>query len=212
MERLYGQDLAQSLRGGRVQPPELLTLVTEVGAALEEAWAHDLVHRDLKPHNLFYAEQPDGTRAWKVLDFGVAALGDHAGSLTQGHIVGTPAYMAPEQARGERVDYRADLYALAAIAYRCLTGRPVCAAGDLHAVLYEVVHRAPIQPSKLANLDPDVDAVLAIGLAKDPADRFGRVTELRDALGDALGMRLDPKIRQRADELVARHPWGTVKT
>jgi len=208
MERLHGQDLAQLLRGTRLSPEQLLELLAEVGVALEEAWEHGLVHRDLKPHNLFWAEQPGG-HAWKVLDFGVAALEDHGGTLTQGHIVGTPAYMAPEQARGERVDYRADLYALAAIAYRCLTGRPVCSSGDVHAVLYEVVHRTPPRPSDVARLDPDVDAVLAIGLAKDPADRWGKVEELRGALADALAGRLDARIRQRAELVVARHPWGT---
>ena len=208
MERLHGQDLAQRLRGARLQPDQLLDLLAEVGAALEEAWEQGLVHRDLKPHNLFCADQPDG-RVWKVLDFGIAALEDHGGTLTQGHIVGTPAYMAPEQARGERVDYRADLYGLSAIAYRCLTGRPVCTSGDMHAVLYEVVNRMPPRPSEVARLDPDVDAVLAIGLAKDPAERWGRVEELRSALADALVGRLDAKLRQRADVLVARHPWST---
>jgi hypothetical protein len=208
MERLHGQDLAQLLRGTRLVPEQLIVLLAEVGAALEEAWEHGLVHRDLKPHNLFWAELRDG-HAWKVLDFGVAALEDHGGTLTQGHIVGTPAYMAPEQARGERVDYRADLYALAAIAYRCLTGRPVCTSGDVHSVLYEVVHGMPPRPSSVAKLDPDVDAVLAIGLAKDPAERWARVDELRSALADALVGRLDPQIRQRADVLVARQPWST---
>jgi serine/threonine-protein kinase len=207
MERLRGQDLAQYLRGTRLTPEQLLELLAEVGAALEEAWEHGLVHRDLKPHNLYSAEEPDG-RVWKVLDFGVASLQDHGGTLTEGHIIGTPAYMAPEQARGERVDYRADLYALSAIAYRCLTGRPVCSSGDIHAVLYEVVHRTPPRPSTVAKLDPDVDAVLAIGLAKDPAERWARVEELRSALADALVGRLDPRIRQRADALLARHPWS----
>jgi serine/threonine-protein kinase len=124
MERLRGQDLAQLLRGGSVSPHVLLAMLGQVGAALEQAWANGVVHRDLKPHNVFLCD--DGT--WKVLDFGVAALDEHSGTLTQGKVVGTPAYMAPEQARGEKVDHRADLYALAAIAYRWLTGAPCAAA------------------------------------------------------------------------------------
>jgi eukaryotic-like serine/threonine-protein kinase len=206
MERLRGADLAQSLRDSRMPPDELDELLGQVGAAIEEAWAHGIVHRDLKPQNLFRAEHGDD-RVWKVLDFGVAALGDHAGTLTLGHAVGTPAYMAPEQARGERVDHRADVYALAAISYRWLTGRPVCTGPDLHASLYRIVHRMPAQPSVLAGLHPDVDAVLAIGLAKDPAARFDTAAALRGALRDAVAGRLDPALRDRAAALIAAHPW-----
>jgi serine/threonine-protein kinase len=151
----------------------------------------------------------DGT--WKVLDFGVAALDDHSGTLTQGKVVGTPAYMAPEQARGEKVDHRADLYALAAIAYRWLTGRPVCGGKDLHAALYQTVHVMPQRPSSLAELHEDVDDALALGLAKDPHARWTSVGELRDALAAALAGDLDPRIRRRARDLITAHPWGAVR-
>jgi serine/threonine-protein kinase len=208
MERLRGQDLAQILREGRLAPDELLELLAQVGAAVEEAWGRGIVHRDLKPQNLFRAEQAPRPPAWKVLDFGVAALADHGGTLTHGHVVGTPAYMAPEQARGERVDHRADLHALAAIAYRCLTGRPVASGPDAHAALYQVVHAMPARPSALASLPVEVDAVLAVGLAKDPAQRFDRVGELRDALAAALDSRLAPALRDRAAAILARHPWS----
>jgi serine/threonine-protein kinase len=209
MELLHGHDLAHLLRDDpRLPHDELVALLAQVGTALAEAWQLGIVHRDLKPHNLFRAES-DGGRAWKVLDFGVAALADHSGTLTHGHVVGTPAYMAPEQARGEHVDHRADLYALAAIAYRCLTGRPVCSGPDMHASLYQIVHGAPVRPSAVAELPADVDAALAIGLAKDPVDRFDSAAELRDALADALAGTLDPELRDRAAGLVARSPWGT---
>ena len=210
MERLFGETLAQVLRGPALAPDQLVEMLAQVGTAIEEAWEHGIIHRDLKPHNVFRADQPGG-RIWKVLDFGVAALSDHTGTLTQGHVIGTPAYMAPEQARGERVDHRADVYALAAIAYRWLTGRPVCAGGDLRASLYQVVHATPARPSALADLHPDVDAVIAIGLAKAPDDRWSRVAELRDALARAFEGQLDPRIRERAAELVTRHPWGSVR-
>jgi serine/threonine-protein kinase len=207
MERLRGQDLSHLLRGGSVSPSVLLTMLAQAGAALEQAWASGIVHRDLKPHNLFLCD--DGT--WKVLDFGVAALEEHSGTLTQGKIVGTPAYMAPEQARGEKVDHRADLYALAAIAYRWLTGRPVCSGKDLHAALYQTVHVMPLRPSSLAELHEDVDDALALGLAKDPAVRWTTVGDLRDALAGALAGELDPRIRRRARDLIAAHPWGAVR-
>lgn len=207
MERLVGEDLAQLLRSTRLPHDDLLALVEQVGAALEEAWEHGIVHRDLKPHNVFRHQDGSGS-TWKVLDFGIAALADHTGTLSEGHIVGTPAYMAPEQARGERVDRRADLYALSAIAYRWLTGRPVC-SGDAQAVLYQIVHVAPVRPGAVAALEPDVDAVLAIGLAKNPAHRWSSAAELHDALAAALVGRLDARNRARAAELVKQTPWAT---
>ena len=207
MERLHGHDLAHHLRSGGLSRDGLDMLLAQVGAALEEAWAQGIVHRDLKPQNLFLA---DGG-GWKVLDFGVAALSDHAGTLTQGHVVGTPAYMSPEQAKGERVDHRADVYALAAVAYRWLTGRPVCGGRDLHAALYQTVHVMPQKPSTLAELSDDVDAVLAIGLVKDPAKRWSSVRDLRAALATATSGDLDPAVRRRAEDLLADHPWGAVR-
>jgi serine/threonine-protein kinase len=211
MERLHGHDLAHHLRSGRMPAASLDILLAQVGAALEEAWQHEIVHRDLKPQNLFLADGT-GEPSWKVLDFGIAALGDHAGTLTQGHVVGTPAYMAPEQARGERVDYRADVYALAAIAYRWLTGRPVCATRDLHTALYQTVHVMPQRPSELASeLHADVDAALAIGLVKDPNLRWQRASDLRVAIASALDGTLDPALRDRATEILASHPWGAVR-
>jgi serine/threonine-protein kinase len=212
MERLRGHDLAHHLRSGKMSPAALIDMLAQVGAALEEAWAKGIVHRDLKPQNLFLADGDGGKPTWKVLDFGVAALDDHAGTLTQGKVVGTPAYMAPEQARGERVDHRADVYALAAISYRWLTGRPVCAGKDLHNALYQTVHVMPQQPTSLvAELHVDVDAVLAIALSKQPNDRWNSVGELRVTLAAAFDGKLDPRTRRRAADLVAKHPWGAAR-
>jgi serine/threonine-protein kinase len=211
MERLRGNDLAHHLRSGKLTLAALDEMLEQVGAAVEEAWSKGIVHRDLKPQNLFLVEDR-GRPHWKVLDFGVAALEDHSGTLTQGKVVGTPAYMAPEQARGERVDHRADVYAIAAIAYRWLTGRPVVSGRDLHNALYQTVHVMPQAPSSLAaELHEDLDRVLAIGLVKDPALRFDSVKELRAALAAAANGLLDPKLRVRAAKLVEKHPWGAVR-
>jgi serine/threonine-protein kinase len=207
MERLHGHDLAHHLRSGKMSPAALLDMLAQVGSAVEEAWAKGIVHRDLKPQNLFLAD----SIGWKVLDFGVAALDDHSGTLTQGKVVGTPSYMAPEQARGERVDYRADIYALTAITYRWLTGRPVVTGKDLHNALYQTVHVMPQQPSSLTELHADVDYVLAIGLCKEPNERWQTVGELRVALEVALGGNLDPRARRRGADLVGKHPWGAVR-
>src|SRR5262245_1827578 len=157
MERLRGFDLAHHLRRHRrLGIPNVLVLVQEIAAGLDAARAAGIVHRDIKPHNLFLSER-DGHFAWKVLDFGVSKLAGRSGTLTRGHVVGTPGYMAPEQARGEEVDHRADLYALAAIAYRALTGQPPFTAKDVPATLHEVVYRMPAQPSTILDLPADID-------------------------------------------------------
>lgn len=208
MERLRGHDLAHQLRRQRrLQMIHAITLVDHVSIGLEAARAAGIVHRDLKPHNVFFAEAGE-KRVWKILDFGVSKVGG-SGTLTKGHVVGTPAYMAPEQAKGEDVDHRADVYSLAAILYRALTGHPAFTGKDVPSTLYDVVYRVPTQPSILAPLPADVDRVLAIGLAKDKADRFATATELAAWMNLAVVEGLSHEQRHRADELAAKQPWGT---
>jgi serine/threonine-protein kinase len=208
MERLRGHDLAHQLRRQRrLQLPQAQMLAEHVAVGLEAARTAGIVHRDLKPHNVFFAEAA-GERRWKILDFGVSKAGG-SGTLTKGHVVGTPAYMAPEQARGEDVDHRADVYSLAAILYRAVTGHPAFSGKDVPTTLYDVVYRVPTQPSMLAPLPGDVDRVLAVGLAKDTRDRFATAAELAEWLTAAIHDSLTAEQRRRADELVSRHPWGT---
>src|SRR5688572_4426919 len=154
-------------------------MVTQVAGVLEEARANDIVHRDLKPQNLFWTRleavaDPDAgdpgdgdpdDHIWKVLDFGVSKLGIDAGTLTRGHVIGTPGYMAPEQARGIAVDHRADIFALAAISYRALTGRPAFSGDEYPKIMFDIVYRQPTRPGEHAPLPVDVDLALAIGLA-----------------------------------------------
>jgi eukaryotic-like serine/threonine-protein kinase len=207
MERLRGADLADQLRRQRrLALPATKILVDQVAIGLEAARVAGIVHRDLKPHNVFFAED-GGLRRWKILDFGVSKAGG-SGTLTQGHVVGTPAYMAPEQARGEDVDHRADVYSLAAIIFRAITGHPVFSGKDVPSTLYDVVYRVAMRPSALAELPPDVDRVLALGLAKDPRERFGFALELARWFSAAVAQGLDHDQRRRADDLIARYPWG----
>ncbi|MFN0248614.1 MAG: serine/threonine-protein kinase [Kofleriaceae bacterium] len=208
MERLRGHDLAHQLRRQRrLQPNQAAVVVEHVAQGLEAARLAGIVHRDLKPHNVFMAEQGK-QRTWKILDFGVSKSGG-SGTLTKGHVVGTPAYMAPEQARGEDVDHRADVYSLAAILYRSVTGHPAFTGKDVPTTLYDVVFRVPTQPSMLAPLPADIDRVLAIGLAKNIADRFDNALQLSQWFAHAIESKLSPEQRERADELIARQPWGT---
>jgi serine/threonine-protein kinase len=205
MERLRGHDLAHQLRRQRrLKLDDAQIVADHVAQGLEAARVAGIVHRDLKPHNVFFAQ--DGR--WKILDFGVSKAGG-TGTLTKGHVIGTPAYMAPEQARGEDVDHRADVYSLAAILYRAITGHPAFTGKDVPTTLYDVVYRVPTQPSLLISLPADIDRVLALGLAKNASDRFASAIELAAWFHAALRENLSPAQRRRADDLVAKHPWGT---
>ncbi|NVB79538.1 MAG: serine/threonine protein kinase [Kofleriaceae bacterium] len=204
MERLHGQTLGELLRREpRLPPAETLEVMRHAAAGIDAAAAAGIVHRDLKPQNLFHTAEG----LWKILDFGVATLRGDSGTLTQGEAVGTPYYMAPEQAQGLRVDSRADLYALAAIAYRALTGRYPFTGPDTPALLYAVVHRMPPRPGELADLHPDVDRWFALALAKSPDARFATGEAFVVALQAALAGELDPKLRRRGDALIRKQPW-----
>jgi serine/threonine-protein kinase len=203
MERLHGKTLGELSRAGPMTGAPLAAMVDEVGEALDRARAAGVVHRDLKPHNLFRCD--DGT--WKILDFGVALLGAPSGTLTRGAAVGTPAYMAPEQARGEAVDHRADLYALGAVIYRCLTGRVPFVARDTPALLYAVVHIMPLRPSAFGPVSPQIEAFLHIALAKSRDARFESGAELAAAFAAASRGALPEALQRRARRLAQQLPW-----
>jgi eukaryotic-like serine/threonine-protein kinase len=205
MERLDGRPLSELLRSKRaLAVPEVVDLIRQIGAGITAAGAAGVVHRDLKPQNVLR----HGDR-WKILDFGIARAADEGDTLTAGQIVGTPSYMAPEQASGGTIAHTTDLYALAAIAYRVLTGHPPFSGGELAEVLYRVVHTPPRRPTDLApRLPHEVDLVLAIGLAKQPADRFATAAELADALAAALAGELPLDVRHRGFALVRAGSWA----
>jgi hypothetical protein len=180
MERLHGVDLATRLRSehqNRMPSDELVVLIDQVARGLEVARLAGVVHRDLKPHNLFHH---DGS-VWKILDFGVSKVLDSEGTLTGEGIVGTPQYMAPEQAVGGQVTHLADVYALGAIAYRCLTGRSPFKGKDIAELVYQVVHTPPIRPSTLGRVSTAIEDVLAVAMAKDPKQRFSSALEFAQA-------------------------------
>jgi serine/threonine-protein kinase len=196
------------LRGRRrLALRETIDLVTQVADGLEAAREAGIVHRDLKPSNLFRADG-EGATTWKILDFGVSKLEGSAGTLTRDQVVGTPGYMAPEQARGGEVDHRADVYGLAAVCYRCVTGSAAFAGSDVPALLYRVVHEMPARPTAIAELPGDVELVLAIGLAKQPDERFETAAELAEALTAAARHELPAVLRARARRLLVHTPWA----
>jgi serine/threonine-protein kinase len=209
MERLRGVDLAEVLRRRRqLTLRAVVVLARQAGRGLTAAHAVGVVHRDVKPRNLFRAELPGGKRTWKVLDFGVSKLAHTSDTLTGGALVGTPAFMAPEQALRGAVTPLSDLHALGVVCYRALTGRPPFAGLALPDTLYKVVHTMPPRPSAVVAVPPAIDDVLMIALAKDPAARFQTATELADALAAAAVGKLGRALARRAAELEELHPWS----
>ena len=210
MERLHGGTLAELLRREpRLPADELRALARQIGAALDAAAAAGVVHRDVKPTNLFRSDDGGagvGAGMWKILDFGVARIAAEPAPDERG-VIGTPHYMAPEQALGQPAGPRADLHALGAIAYRCATGCHPYDAADTAALLYAIVHRMPARPGALAELPADLDRFCAIALAKSPDERFATGAALARALDTALAGALDPATRERADALIRRRPW-----
>jgi len=190
MELLEGQDLALHLqRQSLLGLPALLELATQVGEGLDAAAEADIVHRDIKPQNIFLTAQQGQGLSCKILDFGVArAMSGHA-TLTVGEaVMGTPAYMAPEQAVGKPVDHRADLHALVAVLYRACTGFVPFTGDNSQAILYSVVHKMPTPPSKRGNLPLSLDAFFRKGFAKAPKDRYQSGKELWQALERAISV------------------------
>jgi len=189
MEYLKGQDLQCILaRDERLPLRQTASILAQTCDALTEAHALHIVHRDLKPANLRIARTRDGQDFVKVLDFGLAKLiGEDAspGETGEGHIVGTPYYMAPEQIRAEDVDGRCDLYALGAIAYRMLTGVNPFDAKTPMGVLTKHITEEVIPPSEYLSGTAECNALdefILRAMAKDRAYRFQSAESMKEAL------------------------------
>jgi serine/threonine-protein kinase len=188
MELLQGESLRQRLeRVGALPRPLMVQLAREVGKGLAAAHKEGVVHRDLKPENLFISLEY-GEERFKILDFGISKIMGAVTLLTNEEMMlGTPAYMSPEQARGEMasVGARADQFSLATIFYEALTGQPAFhTQGDTpYSILYKIVHR---DPAPLFDQPPAVQAVIARAMAKEPEARFADVGELAEAFVNAL--------------------------
>jgi eukaryotic-like serine/threonine-protein kinase len=192
MEYVTGQSLAQLLAGqGRLAPRRAAELAVEVCAALAAAHAQGLVHRDVKPANVLVGA--DGRV--KVADFGIVKAAAATTLTGTGTVLGTAAYLSPEQAQGGPVDARSDLYSLGCVLYELLCGTPPFGSGADSppvAMATRHLHQPPEPPSaRNPQVDPGLDAVVLTALAKDPAQRYQSASELQDALervlaGDAV--------------------------
>ena len=182
MEYVAGTNLKELIRQrGRVPVGITLTIGRQLCRALEVAHEQQVIHRDVKPHNI--AVEPSGFI--KVMDFGIARLMERSGEgLTQaGTAIGTPEYMAPEQLMGETVDARADLYAAGAVLFECLTGRIVFQAPSLTALIAKHIEEKPPDPRTLnREVPPALAEAVLKALAKKPTDRWASAGELAEAL------------------------------
>ncbi len=186
MEWLDGENLDQRLQRSPTDIPTGLEIAAQAAAGLAEAHDRGVIHRDLKPANLFLTRDRRGAMVVKVLDFGIAKLAAHHTKLTgTGVLVGTPNYMAPEQAFGEDVDARADIYALGVILYELVTGQVPFHADSPLAVLHQHTSRMPVPPSTIApdrGIPHEVEALVMRCLAKKPGERFASMHELAQAI------------------------------
>jgi serine/threonine-protein kinase len=182
MEYLDGETLhARVKRAGQLTINEARRILGDVASGVAAAHAAGVIHRDLKPHNVLVAGT--GAKVVKVIDFGLAKTSFATGMTATGLIMGTPEYMSPEQVRGQRSDSRSDVYALGAVAYYTLTGRPPFTGDTPIAVGFAQVHETP---RPLRALRPEVpaalEAVVLRALAKDPEARYPDASAWKEAL------------------------------
>lgn len=184
MDQLQGETLEDRLaRDGRVPWQRAVELTLELGAALQAAHDAGILHRDLKPANVFLASGPHQQEHPVLLDFGLARPledGEVSRITTSGMVVGTPAYMSPEQARGETLDARSDVHALGAILYEMVTGEPPFLDQTLAGVYAKLLMQdAPSATDLLPEgVPPELDVVMQQALAKSPDDRFDSVESM----------------------------------
>jgi serine/threonine-protein kinase len=186
MEYVEGETLATIIdRGERFRPERVIGLVSQVAAAVDYAHGRGVVHRDIKPSNLILAQ---GDKL-KVTDFGIAKLAN--AEMTQsGTLLGTPSYMSPEQAMGDKIDGRSDIFALGVCAFEMLSGEQPFPGSNVTSILYKLVHDAPVQPANLAlkGLVPEKwHDVFGKVLAKRPDDRYQTSAEFVQDLEYCLG-------------------------
>ncbi|MDL5154786.1 Stk1 family PASTA domain-containing Ser/Thr kinase [Actinomycetospora termitidis] len=201
MEYVPGRTLRDIVKsGGPMEPFRVCEVVADVCSALDFSHRHGIIHRDVKPANVMIT--PSG--AVKVMDFGIArALSDAQQGLTQtAAVIGTAQYLSPEQARGEAVDARSDVYSTGCVLFELLTGQPPFTGDSPVAVAYQHVREDPRPPSELnPAVPPALDAITLKALAKNPFNRYQTAGEMRDDLVRVLqGEQVEAPLVMTADE------------
>jgi beta-lactam-binding protein with PASTA domain/predicted Ser/Thr protein kinase len=210
MEYVQGRTLRDAIKSeGPLMPERAAEIADAVAKALSAAHATGLVHRDIKPGNIMITN--DGEV--KVMDFGIArtATGD---TLTQtAAVLGTASYLSPEQAQGEPVDPRSDIYSLGCVLYEMLTGRPPFTGDSPVAIAYKHVRDDPVPPSRLnGDIPRDLESVVMKSMAKNPANRYQTADELRQDLGrvlQGLPTMATPVMGDTTEHIARTQPEGT---
>ncbi|MCA0458623.1 MAG: protein kinase [Chloroflexi bacterium] len=188
MRWLKGGSLSEVLKRGAIPLDRTAVIFSQVAQGLSFAHSKGIIHRDLKPSNIML---DDGGYAY-LTDFGLAKLTESSGEITRsGTIVGTPAYMSPEQLRGEPLDHRSDIYSLGVILYNMVAGRlPFDTnTADLISIIYQHLEKPPTSPREFnPNTPPEVEAVIMKALQKDRTARYNTATEMAQALNIAVGL------------------------
>ena len=192
MEYVEGETLRDVLRReGRLSPERAMSLAADICAALDFSHRNGIVHRDVKPGNVMIT--PQGTV--KVMDFGIArAVSDSAATMTStAAVIGTAQYLSPEQARGEGVDARSDVYSAGCLLYELATGTPPFTGDSPVAVAYQHVREDPRTPSSInPEIPPELDAILLKAMSKNPANRYQSAADMRaDLLRAIAGQRVE---------------------
>jgi eukaryotic-like serine/threonine-protein kinase len=187
MEYLEGRNLQDVVAQDGPLPVALVVdLVLQASEALAEAHAQGIIHRDVKPSNLFLSRHADGSPCVKVLDFGISKMpGSHDHALTRtGAIFGSPLYMSPEQLRSARdVDARTDIYSVGVVLYQSLTRRVPFAADDLPQLVYKIMNEAPVSPRALrAEIPATLEHAILTAMARDRESRFPTIADLAEAI------------------------------
>jgi len=211
MEFVNGRTLKEVLvTEGRLMPRRALEITADVCSALEFSHRHGIIHRDIKPGNIMLNQ----TGQVKVMDFGIArALTSTTAAMTQtSAVIGTAQYLSPEQARGESVDARSDVYATGCVLYELLTGQPPFVGDNPVSVAYQHVREDPRPPSHLnPDVTPDIDAVVLKALSKNPANRYQSAAEMRaDMLRAASGRPVYATPVLPVEEMMAAAPTRVV--
>src|SRR2546429_5335622 len=187
MEYVEGTGLREFLnRGASFDMPQITAIMTQLLLALDFAHERGVVHRDIKPANLILT----ASGMLKVADFGIARI-DTSNLTNAGMVMGTPAYMAPEQCQGKEVDRRSDLFSAGVVLYELLTGEKPF-SGSIEAIAFKICYEDPRPPSEISKLavSPALDAIVGAALSKDPVARFQNAK----AFNRALRLALDPEI------------------
>ena len=182
LEFLRGRTLEEVIADGPMPWPGALRIASRLADALSHAHEHGIVHRDIKPGNVMILKKGEP----KIMDFGVAKL-DSSKLTSQGDVLGSPGYMAPEQALEARVDARSDLFSLGTVLYESLTGKRAFGKGTFSEILMRLAYEHPAPPSHLIkDIPPAVDDIVAHALAKNPDERYANADQMVEDIEDAL--------------------------